>query len=60
MPNGNKVESGAVKNCIVDVSSVTTSKTHLRDIMNKMQILHEPIHFVQSKPAEKAFKGFKL
>lgn len=29
-------------------------------IVNKTQILHEPIHLVQSKPAEKAFKGFKL
>lgn len=60
MPNGNKVELGAVKNCIVDVPSITIYETPLGDIVNKMQILHEPIHLVQSKPAEKAFKGFKL
>lgn len=60
MPSGNKVESGVVKKSIVDVPSVTTYETPLRDIVNKTQILHEPIHLVQPKPAEKAFKGFKL
>lgn len=60
MPSEDKVESDAVKNCIADAPSVTVSETSLSDIVNKSQILRDSIHFVQPKPAEKAFKGFKL
>lgn len=60
MPSEDKVESDAVKNCIADAPSVTASETSLSDIVNKSQILRDSIHFVQPKPAEKAFKGFKL